>query len=533
LTRNDPERTKSSGGPITADNSGAEIYCTIFAFRESPLQEGLLWAGSDDGLIHVSKDGGKNWENVTPPQLPEWTRISIIEPSSFDAGTVYVAANNYQQDDLKPYLLRSSDFGQTWKLITTGIPEDEFTRTIRCDPARQGLLYAGTEVGLHVSFDDGDSWHPFQSNLPVAPIYDVIVKGTDLIAATHGRSFWILDDLSPVHQMEAATAAEPVVLFQPRDTIRFRHYGRAFGVTDGITNYKMTGPTTVAYRPVETAMGTKKEVFLDAGHNPPNGVVIHYWLKEKPEDELTITILDGDGNEIRSYSSKSEEPPRAPAAEGANRLVWDYRYTKPAKLDDAPKFDRFALMMEAGAAPRAVPGTYSVRLKIGDVEQTQTFQILDDPRLDISPAELREQFELKLQIRDDISTVHEALNQIRGIKKQVELWEERLKDDSNREDVVSAAREVKEALVAVEGELTNLDSDKPQPGVSKLKEKLVALAMMVDESDHAPTRGAIEVQGMLGDQLETLQARLRQTISDDVQKLVKMLDASKVPPIIA
>ncbi len=279
-------------------------------------------------------------------------------------------------------------------------------------------------------------------------------------------------------------------------------------------------------------MGTNKEVFLDAGHNPPNGVIVHYWLKEQPEDELTVTILDADGNEVRSYSSKSEEPPKAPAAVGANRLVWDFRYTKPTKLDEPPKNDRFGQMMEAGASPRALPGTYQVRLKVGETELTQEFQILDDPRLSVSEKELQEQFEMKLALRNDISTVHEALNQLRGIKKQVEAWEGRLKDDSNREEVVKAAGEVKEALTAVEGELTNLDSDKAQPGVSKLKEKLVALSMMIDESDHAPTAGAVEVQAMIGDQLETIQARLRQTISDDVQKLVKLLETAKVPTII-
>jgi photosystem II stability/assembly factor-like uncharacterized protein len=533
LTRNDPERTKSSGGPITADNSGAEIYCTIFAFRESPLEEGLLWAGSDDGLIHVSRDGGKNWENVTPKDYPEWTRISIIEPSPFDAGTVYIAANNYQQDDLKPYLLRSNDYGKTWKLITNGIPDDEFTRTIRTDPARQGLLYAGTEVGLHVSFDDGDSWSPFQSNLPVTPIHDVIVKGTDLVAATHGRSFWIMDDLSPVHQMKPSTAEESVVLFQPRDTIRYRHYGRAFGATPDITNYKMTGPTTVAYRLEKTAMGTNKEAFLDAGQNPPNGVVIHYWLKEKPEGELKVTILDADGNDVRTYSSTSEDPPKAPAAAGANRLVWDYRYASPTKLIDPPKIDRFGQMMEAGSAPRAVPGQYQVRLTIGDTELTQPFTILEDPRLSVTQQELAEQFDLKLMIRNDISTVHEALNQLTAIKKQVDAWEGLLKDDPSREDVAKVAGEVKEALIEVESELVNLDSDKPQPGSSKLKEKMIALSMMIDESDHAPTAGAVEVQAMLGDQLETVQARLRQVISSDVQKLVKMLESAKIPRIVA
>jgi hypothetical protein len=535
LTRNDPERIRSSGGPITADNSGAEIYCTIFAFRESPHEAGVLWAGSDDGLVHISRDGGKNWENVTPPELPEWSRISIIEPSPHDAATVYFAANNYQQDDLKPYLFRTNDYGKSWKLIVNGIPETEFTRTIREDPNRRGLLYTGTEIGLHVSFDDGATWQPFQANLPVCPIHDIIVKGTDLVAATHGRSFWILDDLSLLHQVEPGTESESVVLFAPRDTVRFRHYGRAFGVTPGITNYKMTGPTTVAYRPEETAMGTQREVFLDAGSNPPNGAIIHYWLKEAPSDdtEVTLAILDADGNEARSFSSKGEDTPRVPVRQGANRFVWDLRYAAPTKLDDPPKNDRRAQMLEAGTSPRAVPGEYQARLKVGDIELTQPLRIVPDPRLPIDDADLRQQFEMKLAIRDDISAVHEGLNQVRAIKKQVEAWEERLKDDPERENVVTAAGEVKEALMAVEGELTNLDADKPQPGVSRLKEKLAALSAMIDESDHAPTRGAREVHAMLGDQLEAVQARLRQTIADDVQKLIKTLESAKIPTIIA
>jgi hypothetical protein len=236
---------------------------------------------------------------------------------------------------------------------------------------------------------------------------------------------------------------------------------------------------------------------------------------------------------VRTYSSTSEEPPKAPSAAGANRLVWDYRYAGPTKLIDPPKIDRFGQMMEAGAAPRGVPGQYQVRLTVGDTELTQPFTILDDPRLSISEKELAEQFDLKLSIRNDISTVHEALNQLSSIKKQVEAWEGLLKDDPNREDVAKVAGEVKEALLEVEGELVNLDSDKPQPGSSKLKEKLIALSMMIDESDHAPTAGAVEVQAMLGDQLETVQARLRQVISSDVQKLVKMLESEKIPRIVS
>src|SRR5690606_7596067 len=202
LTRNDPEKLKPSGGPITRDNTGAEVYCTIFAFVESPHEAGVFWAGSDDGLVHISKDGGKTWTNVTPPDLPEWALISIIEPSPHDPATAYIAATRYKWDDTTPYLYKTNDYGQTWTRITNGIPAHEFTRVIREDPNRRGLLYAGTETGIYVSFDDGANWHRMGGNLPVVPIHDFVIKGVELVVATHGRSFWILDDLTPLHQLK-------------------------------------------------------------------------------------------------------------------------------------------------------------------------------------------------------------------------------------------------------------------------------------------------------------------------------------------
>ncbi|HET9017503.1 MAG TPA: glycosyl hydrolase, partial [Thermomicrobiaceae bacterium] len=228
LTRNEPSKLEDSGGPITLDNTGAEVYCTVFALAESPHERGVYWAGSDDGLIHLTRDNMQTWQNVTPPadMLPEWALISIIEPSPFDAGTAYVAATRYKHDDFRPYLLKTADYGQTWSTITDGIPANEFTRTVRADPNRKGLLYAGTETGVYVSFDDGGHWQRFQANLPVTPIHDLMVKGTDLIAATHGRSFWILDDLTPLHQVGAEQAGEAAHLYAPRPANRFKHYGR-------------------------------------------------------------------------------------------------------------------------------------------------------------------------------------------------------------------------------------------------------------------------------------------------------------------
>ncbi len=381
LTRNDPATLGSSGGPLTADNSGAEIYGTIFAFRESPHEAGVLWAGSDDGLVHLSRDGGATWQDVTPPDLPERALIAIIEPCPHDPAMCYLAATCYKLDDPAPYLYRTDDYGKGWTRITGGIPADDFTRTIRADPTRHGLLYAGTETGVYVSFDNGTNWRRLETNLPVVPIYDLVVKGTDLVAATHGRSFWILDDVSPLRQLHDDLAGAGAKLFTPRDTVRFRHYGRSFGPkTPGYTSYKMTGPVTVSYRQGESAMGTPTEEFLDAGKNPPDGAIVHYYLapevaeraqaaakaaqgaegaegSEKPQaadgaGAVTIRFLDAEGHEIRSFSSTGEEKPRLPVEAGTNRFVWNLRGAGPTRLADATPGDPFGEMIDAAVAPR-------------------------------------------------------------------------------------------------------------------------------------------------------------------------------------
>ncbi len=288
LTRNDPDKLQVSGGPITAERGAAEMYCNIFAFRESPHRQGLFWAGSDDGLVHISKDGGATWENITPSEdlMPEWSKVSLIEPSPHDEATAYMAVIRYMHGDPSPYLYKTSDYGATWTKITNGIPEDQFTRVVREDPNRKGLLYAGTEVGLHISFDDGQNWQPFQCNLPVCPIHDVIIEGTDLIAATHGRSFWILDDLSPLYQLSDEVTGKAAHLFEPRATTRYKMYGRMvdFHNPKPDMNFLMVGPVTVGLDAVETPTGLYKPKFLDAGQNPPEGVILHYWLGSEPEE---------------------------------------------------------------------------------------------------------------------------------------------------------------------------------------------------------------------------------------------------------
>ncbi len=536
LTRGEPTTLGPSGGPITADNSGAEIYGTIFAFHESPHERGVFWAGSDDGLIHLSRDGGASWQKVTPPDLPARALISIIEPSPHDAASAYVAATCYKLDDTRPYLFKTNDYGATWTKITDGIPDHEFTRVVREDPARRGLLYAGTETGLYLSFDDGATWQRLESNLPVSPIYDLVVKDTDLVVGTHGRSFWILDDLTPLHQLRDGIANQPVHLFAPRPATRFRIYNRGNNRKPpgpGYVSYKMTGPVTVAFRPVEIASGAKVEAFLDAGKNPPEGAIIQYWLREKPEGEVKLSILDATGSEVREFSSESPEPPRLPVGAGANRFVWDLRYSPPPPLEDRPSLDPIRVKTEASAtSPRALPGTYQVRLTVGGESHEQPLVVVPDPRLSVTAEDLAAQFRLKLAIRERLSAVHETLNSVQRIRKQVDEWESRAKASRAGEDLFSAAATLKEGLGSLEADLIQLDVDRPQPGTAKLKEKLATLSAMIDESDHAPTEGASQVLDLLSQQVQAAQARLQRLVAEEVSRFADLIRAVAIPPIV-
>jgi len=534
LTRNDPEKLKSSGGPITADNSGAEIYCTIFAFAESPHEAGVFWAGSDDGLVHISRDGGQSWQKVTPPELPEWALISIIEPSPHDAAKAYVTATNYKSDDRTPYIFRTNDYGATWTRITNGLPADTITRVVREDPNRRGLLYCGTETGVFVSFDDGANWMPFQCNLPVTPIHDLIVKGTDLIAATHGRAFWVLDDITPLYQMESAQSGQ-AMLFKPRDTYRFRSYDRMYDrATPGYTSYKTTGPVTVAFKPVEKETGETYQKMLDAGKNPPFGVIIHYVLPARTDEEVKLTILDAQGNELRTYSSKSENGQKLPAEAGANRFVWDFRTGKPAALEGgSKKGDPYAEVQETAIAPRTVPGEYQVRLTVGDTVQTQRFTVLPDPRLPVSAEDLQQQFDLKSAIRDRMSDIHQTVNRIRRAKAQVEAWEARVKGEEGRDQMREAAAALKDKLNAVEDEFINTKADTPQPGPNRIKEKLATLSLMIDESDDKPTQGAREVYELLAKQIEEAQAHAQQVFDEDVRAFNELVRSQELPAVQA
>ncbi|MBA2454211.1 MAG: hypothetical protein H0V47_13660 [Chloroflexia bacterium] len=536
LTRADPETLEPSGGPITKDNTGAETYATIFAFAESPVEAGVLWAGSDDGLIHVSRDSGASWHDVNPTTLPDWALISFIEASPHEGSTAYVAATLYKSHDDKPYLYKTNDYGETWTEITNGIPADDFTRVIREDPERRGLLFAGTETGVYVSFDDGGNWQRLQLNLPFVPVHDLIVTQGDLVVGTHGRSFWIIDDISPLRQMADELAGKDAHLFVPRDTIRFPGE-RGFGHSPVPgKNYFFAGGMIPSYDRTTTPDGETEQHYLDAGNNPPGGVLVHYFLKEKPESELTLTFLTAGDDEIRSFKGKrDDEPekkddekkdddPKAPAKAGGNRFVWDMRYPGPTKIADGDPIE-FPV-----SGPEVAPGEYKVRLTVGDESQEATFAIVPDPRLDASQTDYDAQFDLQKKITAKLSETNEAIARIRNIRSQAEAWAGRVEDDKIKE----AARILGEKLYDIEGELIQYKAKSIQDTLNfpiKLNAKLAGLAWTVSNAPGAPTKQSYTLFDELSSRVDAQVKCLNELVEKDVAAFNKLIGDSGLPAV--
>jgi photosystem II stability/assembly factor-like uncharacterized protein len=496
LTRNDPSKLGPSGGPVTRDNTGAEVYCVIFCLVESPHQEGTLWAGSDDGLLHLTRDGGATWSNVTPPAdlLPEWALISIIEVSPHDAATAYVAATRYKLDDTTPYLLKTSDYGQTWTRITDGIPAHEFTRVIREDPGRRGLLYAGTETGLYVSFDDGQHWERLTGNFPVVPVHDLVIKGVEMVVASHGRSFWILDDLTPLQQLSEDVLGQATYLFKPRPTVRLHTPGARFAehASADMVNYDRVDALLVSY----LQKGSRRE-YLDAGESPTPGVHVAYYFGEAPAGPVTLDILSGDGQSVlRTFSGAD-----VPASAGVNRFLWNMRTGGAPRLADE-SLDPW----QRDDGPLVLSGSYQVRLNVAGQTLVQSFEIVPNPLTRTSADELREQFELLNVILDKIAEINRLVNRVSRLQAQVATWEG-WTSEMDSATVRDALTALKGDLDSVKQRLVDVHYPEAQLYANALQEKFNALYEFVDSADYAPPEQGREA-------LTDLSARLDVVLSD-------------------
>ena len=501
LTRHDPTTMEASGGPITLDQTGVETYATIFTLAPSARDGQVMWAGSDDGLVHVTRDGGKHWTKVTPPDLPEFTRISLIDASPHDPAVAYLAGNRYQRGDRGPYVYRTADYGKTWTKIVGGIPVDDFARAIREDPVRRGLLFLGTETGIYVSFDDGSQWQSLRLELPVTPVHGIQIKNDDLVVGTHGRSFYIMDNIAVLRQATRETTNEPVVLFDPADATR----------------------------------------------SVSRGVTVDYFLKEAAR-AVTIEFQDGRGRSIRTFSAEAAQTPAAdrPAAPevddeegggrggqvarvtnrpGMNRFTWDMRYP------NARDFPGLILWAASTRGPAAPPGEYTVKLTAGGVTKMQSFAIRRNAAIpNVTDADLQEQFRFASQINERVSTANDAVVRIRHLKEQIT---KRVSGGGNAA-LTAAAQALADKLTDIEGEIyqhRNRSSQDPLNFPIRLNNKLAALQGVVESGDYKPTDQSYAVFKELSARLDRELARMHAAVDTDVAAFNRQLAAAKLEPI--
>ena len=510
LTRNDKSKQQPSGGPITLDITSVEYYDTVFALAESPLKKDMLWAGTDDGLVQLTNDGGKKWDNVTPRDLPEWSMISIIEPSHFDAASAYIAVDRHKLDDFRPFIYRTDDSGKSWTPITRGIPEGSYVRAIREDPKRKGLLFAGTETGVYFSVDDGANWQELKLNLPTVPIHDLNIHDDDLIVATHGRAFWVLDDITPLRQVNGNSTNAEMILYKPQPAIRLH-------LTEAI---ERRGPL---------------------GDDPPLGAIIDYYFRSAPTDEVKLEILDSSGKLVRSLSSKEnkqdEQPPEwpdqlrevttIPAAAGMNRYAWNMRWEPPVRIPGA------FYTGNGPQGPLVLPGTYMMRLTVGSRSVTQPLEIVMDPRVkNVSPSDLRKQFDLAMQVRDANTELHRAVNEVRELRAQIRQLHARFDSDPKMRPLLEKADTLDQKMKPVEEALIQVNMKGSEANLAfpnMLNEAFDSFRATLDYSDNTPTAQQLEVFGLLRRQLDQQLANWRKIMSTDVVSFNALSRSSDVP----
>lgn len=482
LTRNLKEKQGPSGGPITKDNTSVEYYGTLFALAESPVKAGVLWTGSDDGLVQLSRDGGENWLDVTPKALPEEIQINALEPHPSVAGGLYLAATAYKSDDFRPYLFKTTDYGKHWTRIDAGIDQQHFTRVIRADPKQPGLLFAGTERGIYLSHDDGEHWRPMPLNLPIVPVTDLAVKGDDLIAATQGRGYWILDDLSVLRQSEMVNSEAKLHLFTP----------------------------SIAWRLDQGRIENPEHM----GQNPPAGVRIRYWMKQAlgEEDHLSLRIYTAKDRLVREYQAKREmklgekksaqqwgdDPQQLPGAAGLNEFVWDLSYPS------AERFKGLVLWNDDLDGPRAVPGLYRLELTLNDQVMSTAMDLQGDPRRQISVDEYQEQFEFVDAMTGLLNETHRSIRDLRQLRSQLQRVQKQLADKAQYAELHAQGKLLIDAMKEIEEALYQTQLESPQDPLNfpiRLNDKLAGLKSLAAYGDHAPTQAMLQVRDILGSQI--------------------------------
>jgi photosystem II stability/assembly factor-like uncharacterized protein len=502
LTRHDPKTLGSSGGPITKDNTGVETYATIFSIAPSPKDANVIWTGSDDGFVQVTRDGGTTWKNVTPKDLPDFARISLVEASPFRAGTAYMAGNRYQQADFKPYVYRTDDYGQTWTKIVNGVGDRDFARAIREDIKVAKLLYLGTEHGIYVSFDDGANWQSLRQNLPDTPVHDIAVEQRDVVIGTHGRGFYVMDNIAPLRQ----------------------------GGLQTTTNFHL-------YKPEDARRGLDRNVAVD------------YYLKQ-PAQKVTMEFVDAEGKVIRTFTgtpADAERRAQAPAAgdddggfrrppephpsvaSGLQRLTWDMRYP------GATEFPGLIMWAASTRGPQAPPGTYQVRVTADGQTATQSFAIAREPRVlnDVTDQDLREQFDLAIKVRDKASQANDAVLLIRGIKAQIT---DRKAKAAGKASVAKALDDLEQALSTVEGEIYQVKLQSSQDPLNfpiKLNNKIAALQGIIESADVRPTEQTYSVFRTLSNRLDEQLTKLDAGVKTRMPPVNQILQREKLEPIKA
>jgi photosystem II stability/assembly factor-like uncharacterized protein len=509
LTRNEKAKQQASGGEITKDNTGVEYYGTIFAVAESLHEPGVIWTGSDDGLVHITRDGGANWSNVTPRGLPVDIQVNSIEAHPFEAGGLYLAATAYKSDDFRPYLYRTTDYGKSWKKINAGIPETEFTRVIRADPAKAGLLYAGTERGAWFSHDDGKSWKPLQLNLPVVPVTDMALKDGHLAVATQGRGYWMFDDLTLLREAGEDTLGDQAHLFRPAPVLRL--HGRS------------------AENPVHQ------------GRNPASGAVLRYWLPgELPEDAtLELRIDDANGETIRTFTRKpakgddskpdgADDDRQLMADAGLNRLQWNLRYPS------VKRFENLILWNDFLDGPKAIPGAYRATLSVGDSQQSVDFEIHPDPRSAASLQDLRAQFDFTWAINRKLTETHEAIDRLRTVRSQLGAITGRIKGQEDYAELEQSAMALGEVLDGIEQALYQTKLEARQDPLNfpiRLNDKLAGVMLAATLGDHPPTASAVAVRDELFAAIDLQLTRLNDVLETDLEAFNKQVAELALPAV--